>query len=1115
MGSQTCLWTDGLDAPARRDRSPRADDWGAARCGQAGHAARLGRIAALCLPTLFVAVLLILTTVSALAQAGNGGGLPPLSQVTVSPTDSVIDVRPSVREIIIRPDVPGLENEPGSGERPSDLAAGRWLMISLTNPSRAPQTRIMVLQTPTLAGSGPFGAGASGFPVKTAVQWAEGAPAQPLIWVNTRDGAKAYEVRLAPGQNTTVALSVGLREAPYSLALWQPAAYQRLERWIAAGKGIAFGVLMVLVALSAGRWVLHGDAEDFATTGLAAAGFLFVAAGFGVQYSVVPPEYSLSGGFRAAALAALAAAGLQVMRRRLMLERLNRHMPLYFDQASGLLAGLALLSIPGIGPDVMAGPAVMITAFSSAAIIILLSRRRDRQAAALLPGAALFCLCAVAGAMVSVTGPGPFAGLQALLLTGAVAAGVSLSALASILARPAAFPADHGHGHDHPMGHDDNPARYDPARYDPARHGTTGFVPGSQLWRGPLPYDSQDGFGNDTPVVQVGNKVQDQAIAEPSAQGGFPEGEGGRPGLALEAAQEGVWDYDVGTDRLIVSPMVEAVLGLQVGRLGRSLKAWLERIHPDDGDMIRSAVESYIARGNIAFELEFRIFHEDQTYRWVSLRGSAMPGNDRKARRLIGVVADVSSRKNDEMRAIEDVMRDSLTGLANRGLLLDRLAHLLEGAARDQARDQARDLARDQGRGQIVPAVIVIDVDRFKTINEGLGQGEGDAMLVTLARRLEGLVSRDDTVARIGGDEFAVLLPRGLGMKDARARLRAVADSLGAPIVLDEQEVFPSVSIGAARADLGQDTPQDVLRNAEIALFRAKAKGYGEIMEFTPAMRQQSGGRLSLEAALQRAAERGELEVFYQPVMDLRPPRLAGFEAVIRWNHPELGLVPHDQFISIAEEMGAMRDIGHSALALVAARLRDWQRRWPSDPPLFINFGLSSGQFLGGEFADLVRGVLPREGLPRGSLRLGVRESLIMANPELSAQALRMLSDGGAGLVLEGFGTGFSAFTYLQRLPFETVKMDRSFVAALHSGGGAEAAKVTKALVTLAHDLSLTVIAEGPENDEDVRRLREFGCDYAQGLVFGGPLRPEAAESLLTHTLGPERGARESLNAAQ
>ncbi len=555
-----------------------------------------------------------------------------------------------------------------------------------------------------------------------------------------------------------------------------------------------------------------------------------------------------------------------------------------------------------------------------------------------------------------------------------------------------------------------------------------------------------------------------------------------RRALALTGAGDMIWDWDVPNDKMFTSPETEALLGLKRGALGGSAADWLELLHPLDRDRFRASLDGVLDQRRGRLFLEFRLRTLDGHYMWFALKARPVVGSDGEVVRLVGTLTDVTEFKTAEERLLHDAVHDNLTGLPNRELFLDRLDAALSFAKADST---------------IRPTVMVIDLDRFKQVNDSVGMAVGDSILLTLARRLGRLLKPQDTLARLAGDQFGLLV---LSEREP-PRITAFADTLRktlrAPITFNDREILLTASIGLALADGQPQRKEDVLKDAELAMYHGKRIGGDRIEVFKAAMRTRKSDRLTLETDLRRSLERGEMTVLYQPVVWLEDRSVAGFEALVRWNHPKMGLLSPGEFIPMAEDTGFIVELGLFVLDRAARQLAIWQRATRLRYPLFMSVNISSRQLLRHDLIQDLRTVLSRSAVARGTLKLELTESLVMENPEYAAQMLTRMRELGVGLSLDDFGTGHSSLAYLQRFPFDTIKIDQSFVR--QNGKGARPV-ILRSIVAMAHDLGMDVIAEGAERDADAAELYQLGCEYAQGYVFGHPLSPEQAIALVGQT---------------
>ncbi|MET0668489.1 MAG: EAL domain-containing protein, partial [Xanthobacteraceae bacterium] len=552
-----------------------------------------------------------------------------------------------------------------------------------------------------------------------------------------------------------------------------------------------------------------------------------------------------------------------------------------------------------------------------------------------------------------------------------------------------------------------------------------------------------------------------------------------RRALALTGAGDMIWDWDVSSDRVYTSPETEVLLGLKRGALDGPASRWLEVLHPLDRDRFRASLDSVLEQRRGRLVQDFRLRTPDGNYLWFSLKTRPVVGSDGEVVRLVGTLTDVTEFKTAEERLLHDAVHDNLTGLPNRQLFIDRLEAVLGFAKADPA---------------MKCTVVVIDLDRFKQVNDSVGMAIGDSILLTLARRLSRLLKPQDTLARLAGDQFAMIILSEREPTRLVAFAETVRKTLRAPITFNDREIFLTASIGLALSDSQTHRSEELVKDAELAMYHAKRIGGDRIEVFKPAMRARKTDRLTLESELRRALEREEITILYQPIVRLEDRSIAGFEALARWDHPKMGRMSPSEFISIAEEIGLIVDLGLFMLERTARQLSAWQRSIKRREPLFASVNVSSQQLLRQDLIHDLRTVLSRSALARGTLKLELTESLVMENPEHAAQLLTRMRELGAGLALDDFGTGHSSLAYLQRFPFDTIKIDKSFVRMNNKG---TRPVILRSIISLAHDLGMDVVAEGAETESDAIELYQLGCEYAQGFIFGEPMSVEAARELL------------------
>ncbi len=506
---------------------------------------------------------------------------------------------------------------------------------------------------------------------------------------------------------------------------------------------------------------------------------------------------------------------------------------------------------------------------------------------------------------------------------------------------------------------------------------------------------------------------------------------------------------------------------------------WFDRIHPNDRDAFRRILQSHLRGESDQLVNEHRLRTDQGDYRWVSCRGKHYRGDD-VADHLAGSLIDITEQRRKQERLADAALHDELTGLPNRTLFLKRIG---------------KALARGGRTNDYRFAVLFLDLDRFKTINDSLGHSVGDRLLTSVGQRLDDLLRPSDWVARIGGDEFAILADDLTEPSDATRVARRVLQKLALPHIIDGREVYTTASVGVTLSGpLYQEAPE-MLRDADNAMYRAKALGRARYQLFDPEMHETAMRQLALENDLRRALLNNELTLRYQPIVKLSNGRIEGFEALVRWQHPERGLLQPDEFIGIAEETGAIHQIGRWVLNDACKQAATWQRLHPRRQPLTMSVNISGREFLKDDLIERVKSSLRESSLAPGSLRLELTETSLMERPEIASERIRELKEHAVKLHLDDFGTGYCSLSYLQKLPTDTLKIDRSFVSQIQKPGAA--GHIIETIVSLAHRLGIGVSAEGLETQTQVEALRGLACNQGQGFFYSEAVCANEAEAML------------------
>lgn len=552
-----------------------------------------------------------------------------------------------------------------------------------------------------------------------------------------------------------------------------------------------------------------------------------------------------------------------------------------------------------------------------------------------------------------------------------------------------------------------------------------------------------------------------------------------RYALASEAANDGLWDWNFNTNEIFLSSRWKSILGYRDFELKDTPETWLQFIHAEDTEEVSNHLKS-LKSGHIRqFEREYRMKHKAGHYKWVLSRGLAVSDAYGKPWRFAGSMSDITERKKIEERVLFDALHDSLTSLPNRALFLDRLAHLIRRYDRDR---------------KLGYAVLFLDLDHFKMINDTMGHLAGDQLLIAVGRRLKECLRSTDTAARLGGDEFALILEDPENWKQVQDVADRLLIAMTPPVLLNGTEIHVSASIGMVMSDPSYTDPEKILRDADIAMYRAKALGRGRSQQFETSQRTEVEIRMELDSEIRRALEHVEFVVYYQPILLLDSGRLAGFEALIRWNHPQRGLVLPDVFIPTAETSAMVVAIDRWVMREVCKQIVNWRGQFEKTSGLTININMSGLHFCRPDTVENIECILRETGVDPLQLRLEITESVIMNNVTSTTAMLRQLRSLGVQLEVDDFGTGYSSLGYLHQFPLDLLKIDRSFVAKMRHAG---TSKIIQTIIALSHDLGMEVVAEGIEDYAQLEALKTLGCEYGQGFLISPAVCAEEATQMI------------------
>ncbi|MCC6919017.1 MAG: EAL domain-containing protein [Alphaproteobacteria bacterium] len=920
----------------------------------------------------------------------------------------------AAREPVPRSGLGGVILEPGPAAVDITAAVARYVpapddgpvfatyLVDLVNRLPQTQVRILVLDPGVFGGQGaPHGLDAPA--LVAALTSSAGATADVI------DSAARIKVRVVipAGETITAAFRFAAPLNQLTVEMWDERSLARYETAALVMQGLLMGLVIALGAWLAGIAILRRDRLSGWLSGLFGAAFLAMLAGFGYAGPFAAHGILTSAGLALCLFAGASAFALAFVVHALAPDGRWRRLAPVADYGPWLVAAcglLALLNAPYAAA--MAKTAAVAGLGLCAALTFARAWEGDGPARRLTLSAVLILLAFAPLAMQeTVAASGRFSLLAA---SGLLATALLLAAFATSTGSPALRQRV-----DRLLAFAPPPAALPPFPAPP-----------------PQP-------------------------AAPAEDGRF--------GLALAAAHQGLWDWDLKRDRLFLSPSVEAMLGARPGQLQNGDRNWTRHIHEDDIATFLGALEDYRRLGDVSFVLDFRGRGIDGIHRWIQLRASFMSDGE-KAARCIGLVSDVSAQKESEAMLLASARQDAVTGLANRAYFLDVLGQRLTFAAAERRH-----------------ALLAFDIARFRNINESIGHAAGDAVLAALADRIRAAAPSSVLAARLGGDIFGLLWPVQ-GADGAAEEAKAVLDAAAVPLDIAGRRIAPLVRGGLLLLDGAPRDAAGALSDAEIALAEARRSEKETLVYFAPAMRDQKADRAVLERDLAAALEHGEILLHYQPIVRVADRHPAGFEALLRWQHPTRGLMTADLFAAIAEDSGFIEPLGRFALETAVKDSARWRRMAPQQPPLFVNVNVSARQLASPAFLELCERMGAESVAPRGAIRLEITETLAIDDTGAAVSALQRLRRAGFGLVMDDFGAGHSSPSRLAHLPFDAVKVDRTFLM-----GGSAAHSVLAGLLRLAADLGLDATTEGVESEEDLAFLAANGCVYAQGYHTGMP----------------------------
>ena len=543
-----------------------------------------------------------------------------------------------------------------------------------------------------------------------------------------------------------------------------------------------------------------------------------------------------------------------------------------------------------------------------------------------------------------------------------------------------------------------------------------------------------------------------------------------RYSLVARGANDGLWDWDYKDDRVYFSPRWKSMLGFSEDAIGNDPLEWIDRVHPEDRSRVINELYAHKIAQTSHFECEYRIKNIEAKYRWMMCRALAVRDESGVAYRMIGSHTDITDRKLAEEKLEFDAVHDALTGLPNRILFLDRLSHCIELSSR---------------RINYSFAVLYLDLNRFKIINDSLGHLLGDQLLIEIGSRIQDVIRKGDTLSRIGGDEFVILCEDIEDITVVTNLADRIQMKLSRPIDLNGQKVVVGCSIGITESSIGYKRPEDMLRDADSAMYRAKVDSSSSYEIFDLTMHRETMNVLQIESDLRLALETGQFEIYYQPIVEIDKGEVSGFEALIRWNHPKLGLLLPEEFLDVANDSRLIVPLGRWVLARACKQMQLWKTQWDEAKEWTISINLSAPELAQPDLVTAIYDIIDESKLEPEFLKLEITENSLIRNSSHARQTMNALRARGIHLSIDDFGTGYSSFSYLHQFPFDELKIDRTFISELDNRS--DKRQIVNAIVSLAHNLGMKVVAEGSASVAIYENLRGASCEFAQGFSIMTP----------------------------